>query len=57
MKLSGALIALPVLRSAVLMLRDVALLADLSMRAEPVDKLRTAPVEAPIGALRQAQGT
>jgi hypothetical protein len=39
------------------MLREVALLADLSMRAEPFDKLRTAPVEAPIGALRQAQGT
>jgi nicotinate-nucleotide--dimethylbenzimidazole phosphoribosyltransferase len=46
---TGALTALPVLRSAVLMLREVALLADLSMRAEPV--------EAPIGALRQAQGT
>jgi nicotinate-nucleotide--dimethylbenzimidazole phosphoribosyltransferase len=54
---TGALTALPVLRSAVLMLREVALLADLSMRAEPFDKLRTAPVEAPIGALRQAQGT
>jgi nicotinate-nucleotide--dimethylbenzimidazole phosphoribosyltransferase len=54
---TGALIALPVLRSAVLMLREVALLADLSLRAEPFDKLRTAPVEAPIGAIRQAQGT
>jgi hypothetical protein len=32
----------------VLMLRELALLADLSMRAEPV--------EAPIGALRQTQG-
>jgi len=46
---TGALTALPVLRSAVLMLRELALLADLSMRAEPV--------EAPIGDLRQAQGT
>jgi nicotinate-nucleotide--dimethylbenzimidazole phosphoribosyltransferase len=45
---TGALTALPVLRSAVLMLRELALLADLSMRAEPV--------EAPIGALRQTQG-
>jgi hypothetical protein len=27
------------------------------MRAEPVDELRTAPVEAPMGVLRQAQGT
>ena len=54
---TGALTALPVVRSAVLMLRDVALLADLSMRAEPFDELRTAPVEAPTGVLRQAQGT
>ncbi|MGH3340647.1 MAG: nicotinate-nucleotide--dimethylbenzimidazole phosphoribosyltransferase, partial [Propionibacteriaceae bacterium] len=62
---TGALTALPVVRSAVLMLRDVALLADLSMRAEPfdelrtapVDELRTAPVEAPKGVLRQAQGS
>jgi nicotinate-nucleotide--dimethylbenzimidazole phosphoribosyltransferase len=54
---TGALTALPVLRSAVLMLRELALLADLSMRAEPFERLRTAPVEAPIGALRQAQGT
>ena len=54
---TGALTALPVLRSAVLMLRELALLADLSMRGEPLNRLRTAPVEAPIGAFRQAQGT
>jgi nicotinate-nucleotide--dimethylbenzimidazole phosphoribosyltransferase len=62
---TGALTALPVLRSAVLALREMALLADLSTSTEPsdelgtapVDGLRTASVEAPTGALRQAQGT
>ena len=45
---TGALTALPVLRSAVLALREVALLDDLRMPAQPV--------EAPINADRQAQG-
>jgi hypothetical protein len=41
------------------MLRGIlrAPLGDHQMRAEPFDKLRTAPVEACLCVLRQAQGT